>query len=112
MRPLPSSVRACLALLAFITLACWLGPSLLGLPDPHRPDWDALSQAPAPGHWFGTDAIGRDILARTLAGGRLSLTIGALATVVALAIGLAFGAVAGYAGGRVERLLVRVLDVL
>ena len=112
MTRLPPSVRACLALLAFIALACWLGPWLLGLPDPHRPDWDALSQAPAPGHWFGTDAIGRDILARTLAGGRLSLTIGALATVVALAIGLAFGAVAGYAGGRVERALVRVLDVL
>ena len=105
-------MKLCLATLALIALACWLAPALLGLPDPHRPDWTALSQSPSAGHWFGTDAIGRDILARTLAGGRLSLTIGALATVVALAIGLAFGAVAGYAGGRVERLLVRMLDVL
>jgi len=93
--------------------ACWLALLLPGH-DPHRPDWDALSVAPtlAGGHWFGTDAIGRDILARTLAGGRLSLTVGALATAVALVIGLAYGAVAGYAGGRLERAMVRLLDVL
>jgi oligopeptide transport system permease protein len=110
---LPASARACLALIAVLAAACWLGP-LLGGHDPHRPDWSALSAAPslAGGHWFGTDAIGRDILARTLAGGRLSLTIGALATIVALAIGLAYGAIAGYAGGRVERGMVRLLDVL
>jgi len=111
-RPLPRSARACLWLLAAMALACWGLPWLLDLPDPHRPDWDALSAAPSPAHWFGTDAIGRDVLARTLAGGRLSLAIGALATTVALAIGLVWGAVAGYAGGRVERLMVRVLDVL
>ena len=110
---LPTSARACLVLIGLLAAACWLGP-LLGGHDPHRPDWNALSAAPslADGHWFGTDAIGRDILARTLAGGRLSLTIGALATVVALAIGLAYGAVAGYAGGRTERAMLRLLDVL
>ncbi len=112
--PLPRVAVASLATLALLAAACWLGPWLLPLPDPHRPHWDALSAAPslAGVHWFGTDAIGRDILARTLAGGRLSLTIGALATVVALAIGLAYGAIAGYAGGRAERLMVRLLDVL
>jgi oligopeptide transport system permease protein len=112
MTPLPASVKVCLTTLALIATACWFGPWLLPLPDPHRPDWEALSVAPAAGHWFGTDAIGRDILARTLAGGRLSLTIGALATAVALAIGVAWGAVAGYAGGRTERAMVRVLDVM
>jgi len=113
-RSLPRSARLCLWALAALVLACWAGPWLLGLPDPHRPDWNALSAPPSfsSGHWFGTDAIGRDILARTLAGGRLSLTIGALATAVALVIGLAYGAVAGYAGGRVERGMVRGLDVL
>lgn len=110
---LPRSARLCLAVIAVLAGACWLALLLPGH-DPHRPDWDALSVAPtlAGGHWFGTDAIGRDILARTLAGGRLSLTVGALATVVALAIGLTYGAIAGYAGGRVERAMVRLLDVL
>jgi oligopeptide transport system permease protein len=110
----PRSLFVCLSVIALLAAACWLGPLLAPLPDPHRPDWDALSAAPSwnSGHLFGTDAIGRDILSRTLAGGKLSLTIGALATVMALAIGLVFGAVAGYAGGRVERAMVRVLDVM
>ena len=108
---LPPAARFCLAFLAALALACWLGP-LTGLPDPHRPDWAALSQAPSSAHWFGTDAIGRDVLSRTLAGGRLSLTVGAIASVIALALGLVYGAVAGLAGGAWERALVRVLDVL
>ncbi|KAA2284686.1 ABC transporter permease [Arenimonas fontis] len=113
-RSLPGQVRACLALLALLALLCWLAPPLLDLPDPHRPHWDTPSAAPSlqSGHWFGTDAIGRDVLARTLAGGRVSLTVGALATVMALLLGLAWGAVAGYAGGALERAMVRVLDVL
>jgi oligopeptide transport system permease protein len=112
-RPLPRSARLCLAVIALLAAACWLALLLPGH-DPHRPDWGALSAPPSltSGHWFGTDAIGRDILARTLAGGRLSLTIGALATAVALVVGLAYGAIAGYAGGPVERAMVRVLDVL
>lgn len=100
-----------MALLAALALVCWLGP-LLTAYTPHSPDWNSLSVAPGVnGHWFGTDAIGRDVFARTLAGGRLSLTIGLLASVVALVIGLAYGAVAGLAGGRVERAMLRVLDV-
>ncbi|WP_147652904.1 ABC transporter permease [Vulcaniibacterium gelatinicum] len=111
LRSLPPLARACLALLAALALLCWLGPLALRF-DPHTPDWTALSVPPGTaGHWFGTDAIGRDVLARTLAGGRLSLTIGLLASVVALALGLTWGAVAGLAGGRVERAMVRVLDV-
>lgn len=110
-RPLPPLARACLAFLGGLALLCWLGPLFLAL-DPHRPDWDALSVAPGvAGHWFGTDAIGRDVLARTLAGGRLSLTIGLLSSLVALCLGLGFGASAGLAGGWVERLMLRVLDV-
>ena len=73
-RSLPPMARACLLFLGGLTLLCWLGPLGIGF-DPHRPDWDALSVAPGVGgHWFGTDAIGRDVFARTLAGGRLSLT--------------------------------------
>jgi len=107
----PPVVRACLGGLGVLAAACWLGPLALGV-DPQAPDWNALSVPPGTaGHWLGTDAIGRDVLARTLAGGRLSLAIGALASVVALGIGLGYGAVAGLAGGRLERVLVRLLDV-
>lgn len=110
-RRLPATARACVLALAALALLCALGPWLTAF-DPHTPDWTALSVAPGTaGHWFGTDAIGRDVFARTLAGGRLSLTIGLLSTVVALGVGLAYGAVAGLAGGGVERGLVRVLDV-
>lgn len=98
-------------MLAALALICWLGP-LFSAYSPHSPDWNSLSVAPGThGHWFGTDAIGRDVFARTLAGGRLSLTIGLLASVVALVIGLGYGAIAGLAGGRVERAMLRVLDV-
>lgn len=111
LRSLPPLARNCLATLGVLALVCWLGP-LFSTFDPHSPDWDSLSVAPGVnGHWFGTDAIGRDVFARTLAGGRLSLTIGLLASVVALVIGLGYGAIAGLAGGRVERAMVRVLDV-
>ena len=113
LRPLPRAARACLLLLGVLALACIVGPWLLGF-DPHRPDWDWLSAAPSlqSGHWFGTDAIGRDVLARTLAGGQLSLGIGVLASIVALVIGLGYGAIAGLAGGNAERAMVRALDVL
>lgn len=113
LRPLPRAARACLLLLGVLALACIVGPWLLGF-DPHRPDWNWLSAPPSlhSGHWFGTDAIGRDVLARTLAGGRLSLGIGVLASVVALVIGLGYGAIAGLAGGNAERAMVRALDVL
>ncbi|RNF83830.1 ABC transporter permease [Montanilutibacter psychrotolerans] len=110
-RPLPPLVRACFVGLCALAVLCWFGPWLTRF-DPHAPDWTALSVAPGTaGHWFGTDAIGRDVFARTLAGGRLSLTIGLLSSVVALLIGLAYGAIAGLAGGRVERAMLRVLDV-
>lgn len=108
---LPPLARTCLLVLAALAAACWLAPAL-GRYGPILPDWDALSVRPGTaGHWFGTDAIGRDVFARTLAGGRLSLGIGLLASVVALVIGLGYGAIAGLAGGRVERAMLRVLDV-
>jgi ABC-type dipeptide/oligopeptide/nickel transport system permease subunit len=65
-----------------------------------------------PGRALGTDALGRDVLARVLAGGVLSLAIGVLSAAVAVAIGTAWGAAAGFAGGRVDALLMRTVDLL
>ncbi|NBN63040.1 ABC transporter permease subunit [Microvirga tunisiensis] len=62
--------------------------------------------------YFGTDANGRDLMTRTFIAGRVSLTIGLLATVVAIAIGVIYGATSGYLGGRVDQVMMRVVDVL
>lgn len=104
-------LRGCLALLLGLALLCLLGPWLSPY-DAQLPDWEAIAQPPSTSHWFGTDAIGRDVLTRALVGGRLSLGIGFGAAAIALLIGLGYGALAGYAGGSIERLMMRALDVL
>ena len=77
-------------------------------------DWDRISISPSitSEHWFGTDDVGRDLFVRTLYGGRISLLVGFAATLVSLVIGIAWGATAGYAGGKVDQFMMRVVDVL
>ena len=63
-------------------------------------------------HWLGTDIVGRDVVARLLVGLQISLAVGAIATFVSLVIGVAWGAIAGFAGGRVDQYMMRFVDVL
>ena len=98
-------------LFVFITLSCLLGPFFV----PHAIDTIDLAygaQPPSWEHWFGTDELGRDILARTLIGGRISIGVGFAATVVALLIGIIYGMIAGYYGGRLESIMMRFIDTL
>ena len=69
------------------------------------PDWESR-------HIFGTDALGRDLFVRTLYGGRISLLIGVVATLVSLLIGISWGATAGYLGGRIDHVMMRIVDIL
>ena len=70
------------------------------------------ASSPSGAHWLGTDPLGRDLLTRILYGGRVSLLVGVAATSVSLLIGVLYGAVAGFAGGRLDSFMMRVVDVL
>ena len=102
-----------LCLLSFIALACIAGPWLL----PHAfdsADWDAMSIPPGwkNAHFWGTDDAGRDLLVRCLIGGRVSLTVGLLATLASVSIGIVWGATAGFIGGKVDTLMMRIVDMM
>ncbi len=77
-------------------------------------DWDLISTPPnlENAHVFGTDSVGRDLFVRTLYGGRMSLMVGIIATLVSLIIGITWGATAGYIGGRVDGFMMRIVDIL
>ena len=67
---------------------------------------------PSAQHWLGTDIFGRDLLTQILYGGRISLAVGFVATAVALVIGVTWGAIAGYVGGRTDAIMMRLVDIL
>lgn len=72
----------------------------------------AVQQGPSAAHWFGTDELGRDIFSRVLYGGRYSISMGVLAVMISTTVGMTIGAIAGYFGGKVDNILMRLLDVI
>ena len=70
------------------------------------------ASAPSAAHWLGTDPLGRDVLTRIFYGGRVSLLVGIAATSVSLLIGVLYGGIAGYAGGRLDAIMMRIVDIL
>ncbi|MEM7283801.1 MAG: ABC transporter permease subunit [Pseudomonadota bacterium] len=98
-------------LLSLMILLVLFGPVL----SPHSydyADFASVSEPPSADYWFGTDAVGRDLLVRTLHGGRVSLMVGLVSTIVSLVFGITVGAIAGYFGGRIDGLLMRMVDIL
>lgn len=105
--------RRCFWLLIFIIFLCWLGP-LLSSFDFEFIDWEYMSMPPsvANQHYFGTDAMGRDLFVRTLQGGQISIAVGLVASLVSLLIGVTYGCLAGYFGGVLDQIMMRLVDVL
>jgi len=102
-----------LGTLTLICLACVIGPWVL----PHAfdsADWEAMSFPPsmANSHFWGTDDAGRDLLVRCLIGGRVSLTVGLLATLSSVTLGIVWGATAGFLGGKVDAFMMRIVDMM
>jgi oligopeptide transport system permease protein len=107
-----NAARLGAAILLAVLLAAVLGP-LASRFAYDQLDWRHIAAAPLSGaHWLGTDRLGRDLAVRMLYGARLSLAIGFTATAVSVTIGVAWGATAGYAGGRVDAVMMRIVDGL
>jgi peptide/nickel transport system permease protein len=88
-------------------LAPWVAPY-----DPIATNWLMVRKAPSAAHWFGTDEVGRDVLARVIWGARASLMAGVISVAIAVAIGLPLGLLAGYVGGLVDAILSRMTDAM
>lgn len=106
----PSAVAGAVILLTMLGMA--LLADVLAPHDPLRLSLSERLQGPGPVHWFGTDELGRDILSRVMHGARISLRIGFIIVLIAGGIGSLIGAAAGYLGGRVDSVVMRVLDVV
>jgi len=100
-----------LAVIAFFVaiavLAPWVSPY-----DPVATSWSAIRKPPSAAHWFGTDELGRDVLARVVWGARASLAAGLVSVAISLAIGVPLGLLAGYAGGKADMLVSRATDAV
>jgi len=96
-----------LAILLFAVFAPFIAPY-----DPARIDADSVLTGPAPDHIFGTDTLGRDVFSRIVYGSRISLSIGFIAVGIAVLIGMFFGSIAGYYGGRIDSAIMRFVDIM
>jgi oligopeptide transport system permease protein len=114
-RRLLRNKAAALAIIVLVLLVvvAIVGPSIIPF-NYEDPDWEAFRSPPdfTAGHYFGTDANGRDLLARTLYGTRVSLTVAMVATFVSVVIGVLYGAVSGYFGGRLDAIMMRFVDIM
>jgi oligopeptide transport system permease protein len=112
LRANPAAVLALFVMSGILVAALfgpWLNPN-----NGQALDWLHLATRPSfdNAHWFGTDRLGRDLFVRTLAGTRVSIAIGLVASAISLFVGVSYGAVAGYLGGRTDHLMMRIIEIL
>src|SRR3984885_8434357 len=112
LRASPAAIFALFIIVAVVMIALlgpWISPN-----NSQTLDWLHVAAAPTlqSAHWFGTDRLGRDLFMRTLAGTRVSIAIGLAASVISLLVGVSYGAIAGYIGGRTDHLMMRLIEIL
>jgi oligopeptide transport system permease protein len=112
LRASPAAALALLIIVAVVIIALlgpWLNPN-----NTQTLDWLHVAAAPTlqSAHWFGTDRLGRDLYVRTLAGARVSIAIGLVASTISILVGVGYGAIAGYIGGRTDHLMMRIIEIL
>jgi oligopeptide transport system permease protein len=112
LRANPAAVLAMFVMSGIIVVTLigpWLNPN-----NTQALDWLHLAARPSGenAHWFGTDRLGRDLFVRTLAGTRVSIAIGLVASAISLIVGVGYGAVAGYIGGRTDHVMMRMIEIL
>jgi len=100
-----------LAIIAIFVAIALLAP-LLSPYDPQQQTWSAVRKAPSALHWFGTDDVGRDVLARVIYGARASLLAGVISVAIAILVGLPIGLISGYLGGFIDALFSRITDAM
>jgi peptide/nickel transport system permease protein len=100
-----------LFVIALLVALALLAP-LISPYDPSLQTWSAVRKAPSALHWFGTDDVGRDVLARAIYGARASLMAGIISVAIAIALGVPAGLIAGYVGGFVDALFGRITDAM
>jgi oligopeptide transport system permease protein len=98
--------------LVIVVVACFIGPFMPFVKNPTEINLSNPTAAPNGDHWFGTDQLGRDLFARVLYGGQVSLLVGFVATGVAVIIGVIYGAISGYFGGKADAVMMRFVDIL
>jgi peptide/nickel transport system permease protein len=100
-----------LAIIAIFVAIALLAP-LISPYDPEQQTWSAVRKAPSAAHWFGTDDVGRDVLARVIYGARASLLAGVISVAIAILVGLPIGLISGYLGGFIDALFSRITDAM
>jgi oligopeptide transport system permease protein len=101
-----------LGVLVVVVIACFIVPFLPFVKNPTAINLANPAASPSAAYWFGTDQLGRDLFARVLYGGQVSLLVGLVATGVAVIIGVVYGAVSGYVGGKTDAVMMRFVDIL
>src|SRR5690625_2707849 len=100
-----------LIFLILLTIMAILGP-MLSPYEVNKQDRPNQYQPPSAEHWFGTDGAGRDVFTRTWYGARISLFVGTMAALIDVTIGIIYGGIAGYRGGRIDNIMMRIIEIL
>src|SRR6266481_5869443 len=107
----PKGAMLGLAIIAIFVAIALLAP-LISPYDPQQQTWSAVRKTPSALHWFGTDDVGRDVLARVIYGARASLLAGVISVAIAILVGLPIGLISGYLGGFIDALFSRITDAM